>query len=397
MSRSVKIAQVSAEHHHNGFGISHPSPRLSWRFESTSIKGWTQKSYDITIARKDQKEENYHIESSDSVLVPWPSSPLTSREIAHVKVRANGHDGSQTGWAALRIEAAYLKPSDWTAKLISAPPQSDNAPKRPFRLRKTFHCSGKATFGRLYATAHGLYQVEVNGHVVGDQVLAPGWQSYKHRLHYQLYDITSLLQSGENVIGAYVAEGWFAGRLGRPGTSNIWGNRLGFLAQVEVDGRVVCLTDRSWEYLDGPIISSEIYNGEVIDTRLENPAWATTVASNKLLSSGQAEELPFPSAELIAPDVAPVRRIMEIKPIEVITTPAGKKVLDFGQNVVGWLRIEKDLPGDDGKELLIRHAEVLEHGELGTRPLRTAKAQDIIILGGSTKGYEPRFTFHGFR
>lgn len=392
---SVKIAEVSVEHHHDGFGVSHANPRLSWRFESTSIKGWRQSSYDIKIARQGRNED-YHVDSSESILVPWPSSPLTSREIANIKVRAIGHDGSQTEWESITIEAAYLESSDWKAKLISAPPQSDPGPKRPFRLRQTFSLSEKTAIGRLYATAHGLYQVEVNGHVVGDQVLTPGWQSYKHRLHYQVYDITSFLQSGENVIGAYVGEGWFAGRLGRPGTSNIWGDRLGFLAQVEVDGKLVCATDESWEYLDGPILLSEIYNGEVIDTNLEDPLWSTK-AAKKASSQGQAEELPFPSAVLTAPDVAPVRRIMEIKPQKLITTPSGKKVLDFGQNLVGWLRIEKDLPGKQGDELLIRHAEVLEHGELGTRPLRTAKARDIIKLGGSTKGYEPRFTFHGFR
>lgn len=177
--------------------------------------------------------------------------------------------------------------------------------------------------------------------------------------------------------------------------SNIWGDRLGFLSQLEVDGKVTCVTDDSWEYLDSPIIASEIYNGEIIDTTLDDHSWSTTSLSTK--AKGRAEELPFPSAELISPDVAPVRRIMEIKPTKIITTPKGKKVLDFGQNMVGWLRIENNIPGKEGEELLIKHAEVMEHEELGTRPLRTAKARDIIKLGGKTKGYEPRFTFHGFR
>jgi alpha-L-rhamnosidase len=390
---SVSIAQLSVEHHHDGFGIFSPSPRVSWRFGSTTLKGWTQASYDIVISRSG-KEESYHIESAKSVLVPWPSSPLLSREIAIIKVLSTGKDGSATGWATLTVEAALLERSDWTAKLISAPRQSNDEPKRPFRLRKTFTCSQEGP-ARLYATAHGLYQVEINGTAVGDQVLAPGWQSYKHRLHYQEYDITSLLKKGDNVLGATIGEGWFAGRIGRPGTPNIWGDRLGFLAQLEVGGRVMCVTDDSWEYLDGPIIASEIYDGEIIDTTLIDQNWSTT--SYLASAKGKAEELPFPSAELISPDVAPVKRIIEIKPKKIITTPKGKKVLDFGQNLVGWLRIENDIPGKKGDELLIKHAEVMEHEELGTRPLRTAKARDIIKLGGKTKGYEPSFTFHGFR
>jgi alpha-L-rhamnosidase len=390
---SVSIAQLSIEHHHDGFGIFTPLPRLSWRFDNTTVKDWRQSSYDVSISRKD-KEESYHVESSESVLVPWPSKALSSRETANIKVRAHGNDGSTTEWASLTVEVALLERSDWKAKLISGPPQIKDHPKRPFHLRKTFNCS-KAGRARLYATAHGLYQVELNGKVVGDHVLAPGWQSYKHRLHYQQYDITALLKEGKNVIGASVGEGWYAGRLGRPGVSNIWGERLGFLGQLEVDGQMTCVTDNSWEYLDAPIIASEIYNGEIYDTTQNDISWSTTSHSTK--AKGKAEELQFPAAELISPDVAPVRRIMEIKPTKIITTPKGKKVLDFGQNLVGWLRIEKDIPGKEGEELLIKHAEVMEHEELGTRPLRTATARDIIKLGGKTKGYEPTFTFHGFR
>lgn len=326
--------------------------------------------------------------------MPWPTSPLSSREVAHVKVCATGRDGSRTNWAALVIEAALLERSEWVARLISGPVQHRDEPKRPFRVRKSFHCSKGGT-ARLYATAHGIYQVEINGRVVGDELLAPGWQSYNHRLHYQTYDLSSYLVEGENVVGAYIAEGWYAGRLGRPGVSNIWGGRLSFLGQLEVDDQVVCATDSSWEWLEGPILGAEIYNGEIFDTALDDPSWSTTTSS--VTPNGPVEDVGFPSAELIAPDAAPVRRVMEIEPIKLITTPKGKKVLDFGQNLVGWLKILVDIPGKSGDAVVIRHAEVLEHGELGTRPLRTARAENIIHLGGKTKGYESRFSWYGFR
>ena len=389
----ASIAQVIAEHHHNGFGLFTPVPRLSWRFNQTSVQDWKQVSYEIKVVRLG-REEHYQVSSEDSVLVPWPSSPLSSREKASIKISAKGQDGSSTDWSSLDIEVALLDQSDWGAKLISCPRQDAARPKPPFCLRKTFSVT-KPLSARLYATAHGIYEVEINGQRVGDQLLTPGWQSYKHFLHYQTYDVTHLLQEGINTIGTSIGEGWFAGRLGRPGSINIFGDRMGFLAQLEVDGKVAVLTDESWEHFSSPITSSEIYNGEIFDSRLYDPAWSTK--SEKSSMSGQVEVLPFPSAKLIAPDVAPVRRIQELKPLEIITTPKGKKVLDFGQNIVGWLRFEKDAPGEGPQEVLIRHAEVMEHGELGTRPLRSAKAELLVKLGGKTKGYEPKFTWFGFR
>ncbi|CAK7217227.1 hypothetical protein SCUCBS95973_003074 [Sporothrix curviconia] len=412
----ITIAELRAEHYESGFGIFHATPRLSWRFASTAVRGWKQASYEVAIARKD-REETFQVASGTSSLVPWPSSaPLASREVAHVRVRATGTDGLQSNWAELTLEAALLQRADWTAELIGGPPAVDvHAPKRPFRLHTTFlynpdpspSPSSPASFSanrqaRLYATAHGLYEVEINGQRVGDHVLAPGWQSYRHRLHYQTYDVTALLRAGHNTIGAYIGEGWFAGRLGRPGTSNIWGDRLGFLGQLEVDGRVVCQTSSDWDVLaNGPVLNSEIYNGEEFDSRLHDPAWSTAQSTAEAPDSSTARQaavlLPFPTAELIAPETPPVRRIMKIQPQQIITTPSGKTVLDFGQNLAGWLRINVDIPGAPGSVLTIRHAEVLEHGELGTRPLRTAKATATIHLGGPTRGYEPRFTFYGFR
>ncbi|KAL6401189.1 alfa-L-rhamnosidase [Ilyonectria robusta] len=393
-TEGISIAELKAEHYQEGFGIFHPTPRLSWRFSATTVPDWKQSAYEIVIKRPGRKE-SYQVESGESSLVPWPSSALASREAVHVSVRATGTNGVKSDWVELTLEAALLNRDDWKAELVGGPPQEVDKPKPPFRMRKTFiYDTGSA---RLYATAHGIYQVEINGQVVGDQVLSPGWQSYRHRLHYQTYDVTGLLHPGRNTIGVYLGEGWFAGRLGRPGVSNIWGDRLGFLGQLEVNRQVICRTDHSWELLaDGPVLSSEIYNGEVYDSRQHDPSWSTPEAiSGESYIASTVEVLPFPEAELIAPQTPPVRRIMELKPQEIIITPSGKRVLDFGQNLAGWLRVNVDIPG--AGTVIIRHAEVMEHGELGTRPLRTAKAHAVIHLGGQTRGYEPKFTFYGFR
>jgi alpha-L-rhamnosidase len=269
--------------------------------------------------------------------------------------------------------------------MITGPMQDREAPKKPFRLRKHFSVRSPKATARLYATAFGIYEVEINGKRVGDQLLTPGWTSYDYHLNYQTYDIGDYLREGDNEIVAHVAEGWYAGRLGKA-YRNIWGDRMGFMGQIETGGQVVCVTDDTWSYMASPVLESEIYNGEVVDT-------APPASTNE--SSGTVSTLPFPGARLISSEAPPVRRIQTVKPIEIITTPAGKKILDFGQNLVGYLRIETDLK--QGRELGMRHAEVLEDGELGVRPLRTALARALIKLGGHTKGWEPKFTFYGFR
>lgn len=392
---TITIAALQAEHHESGFAISHPSPRLSWRFGSTDTKDWTQESYTVTVKRNG-KDEDYDVTSAESVLVPWPSKPLSSREIVKVQVKVTGNDGSSTQSPELTLEVGLLDRTEWKADMISMyAPRHPEETKPPFRLRRTFDVPNPGR-ARLYATAYGIYEVEINGKRIGDQVLAPGWQSYAHHLNYQTYDITAHLQAGTNTIGAYVGEGWYAGRLGRPGARNLWGDRPGFMAQVEVEGQVVVATDAEWAHFQGPVVTSEIYDGEVWDSRLDDPTWSTP--GNTFVGHNyKAEVLPSPSAELVSSDAPPVRRVKELKAIEIIKTPSGKTVLDFGQNLVGWLRVEVNLPRTNGGEVTLRHAEVMENGELGTRPLRTAKATDKIILGESTKGWEPRFSFHGFR
>ncbi|GKT95926.1 hypothetical protein Ct61P_13776 [Colletotrichum tofieldiae] len=192
--------------------------------------------------------------------------------------------------------------------------------------------------------------------------------------------------------------------LHRPGVCLIlWGHELGFLCQLELEigGRIVCQTNSSWDYLGGPATSSELYNGEIFDTTLSDAVWssatvgAVTGSSEPFADIRKVNELPFLKAEVFALDVAPAGKIMEIKPERIITTPSGKKVLDFGHNLVGWLRIETNTKGSG--ESLIKHAEVMENGQLGTRSLRTAKVQVAVRLGGETKGYGPKFTFFGYR
>ena len=386
-----RVSAVWFEHHRDGLGIGEASPRLSWRTEAPD--GWRQAGYEVGI--DDDPSAVSAAGSGDSVLVPWPTSPLASRQRRTVRVRVHGTDGTASGWSApAHVEAGLLTPADWTASMIT--PEADPAPL----LRREFTLDGAIASARLYITAHGLYEAHINGMRVGHDALTPGWTSYPHRLRYQTYDVTGLLQRGGNAIGAQLADGWYRGRLTFiPGKREVYGDRLGLLAQLEIllaDGTTVVIgTDESWRSSTGPVISADLYDGEQYDARREQDGWSRPGFddSDWLPCSVKDSD----RATLVAPDGPPVRATDQVAVQDVITSAPGRTLLDFGQNLVGRLRVR--VTGPRGAVVTLRHAEVLEHGELGVRPLRTAKATDRYTLRGDAGGetWEPRFTFHGFR
>jgi len=335
------------------------------------------------------------------VLIDWPFAPLASRERANVRVRVWGSDGSESDWSTpLTIETGLLAPDDWRARFVT--PDWDEDPLQvhpaPF-LRRTFTLRAGIDSARLYITALGLYEAQINGQVVGDHVLAPGWTVYDARLRYQTFDVTALLHEGSNAIGAILGDGWFRGRLGfGGGHSNIYGERLALLAQLEVtyaDGSSEqIITDENWRAATGPIRASGLYDGETYDARLELPGWSTPDCDDNTWSGVRGVDWDLKTLE--APLGPPMRRIETVAPVSITTSPAGKTLVDFGQNLVG--RLSLKVQGPAGHTVTLRHAEVLEDGELGTRPLRYAKATDRYTLkGDGVEVWEPRFTFHGFR
>ncbi|WP_241562192.1 glycoside hydrolase family 78 protein [Streptomyces hoynatensis] len=278
-------------------------------------------------------------------------------------------------------------------------PGGADDPERPVLLRGEFRLPAAPVSARLYATAHGLYELELNGTRVGDQALAPGWSSYAHRLRYATYDVTGLLREGDNALGAWLAEGWYRGRIGfQGGVRAFYGTELGLLAQLEVrcaDGSEArFLTgEEGWRCAHGPALAAGIYDGERHDARLELPFSTPGFDDSGWHPVHRAERDP---ATLAAPVGPPVRVTGERPPVRVHTSPTGRTILDFGQNLVGRLRIRPRGPA--GTTVTLRHAEVLEDGELCTRPLREAEATDRYTLrGGEGEEWEPRFTFHGFR
>jgi alpha-L-rhamnosidase len=234
---------------------------------------------------------------------------------------------------------------------------------------------------------------------VGDQVLAPGWTSYDTRLQYQTYDVTDLLRRGPNAVGVALGDGWYRGRLAWEKRRNTYGTRTALLAQIVVrynDGREqVISTSEGWKSSTGPIIASDIYNGETYDARLEKAGWSQAGFDDRTWKGVRVAE--HQKDMLISPAGPPIRRIEEIKPLKILHTPAGETVFDMGQNMVGWVRLH--VRGPAGTTVRLRHAEVLDKkGNFYIDNLRTAQQTESYTLkGGGDETYEPHFTFHGFR
>jgi alpha-L-rhamnosidase len=287
---------------------------------------------------------------------------------------------------------------DWTARLISPDDDFAGAPL----LRTEFALEdghGAVAAAVLHATAHGVFQAYLNGALVGDDVLSPGWSSYEWRLRYRSHDVTDLLHGSgpSSVLGFALGNGWYRGRLGWSGGRGYYGDELGVLAQLEIiyaDGHVQrVVTDTDWTAGPSAVTANDLYDGQDVDARLISDAWLQPGFADHGWVGVHAGERDLAT---LTPYISPpVRRIAERAPERIWTSPGGKTLVDFGQNLVGWVRFS--VRGPAGSVITLRHAEVLEHEELGTRPLRSAKATDRIVLSGGEDVFEPTFTFHGFR
>jgi alpha-L-rhamnosidase len=398
----VRVLQPTIEHHEPGrLGIGETRPRLSWRVEDASPT-YVQAAARIHIVVDREGgavEQTFDHPGAEQILVAWPGEDLRSRDRLAVRVQVS--DGTTwSEWsAAIHAEVGLLDRSEWVAALVGPAWDEPAGPhRRPGRVRTDFRLDDEIESARLYLTGHGLVEAEINGRRVGDEELTPGWTSYRHRLRYATFDVADLLSIGENAIGVWLGDGWWRGRLGYAGGRlDIYGQRLGARAQLEIltagGRRVVVASDGTWTAGFGPILRSDLYDGEHFDARAHDPEWST--AGYPADGWTPVAIIDEPSGELVAPTGPPVRFVESLRPVAIEEREPGRWLLDFGQNHSGRLRIRTS--GEAGTELRIRHAEVLQHGDVYTDSLRTAQATDVLILDGGPIEWEPRFTIHGYR
>lgn len=404
-SQNLTVKDLTCEHKVNPAGIENLQPRLSWKISATG-NNVMQTAYNIRVsgdARFSGSKivwQTGKVLSDGSVLQPYKGPALKSGQKYFWQVKVWDNKGRESKWSeAASWEMGLLSPSDWKAKWIELEDDTNRYAPSP-HFRKEFSLNKSIAKATIYVTAHGLYELSINGKRVGDQVMTPGWTSYGKRLQYQVYDITDHVVRGKNAIAAYLGDGWYRGTLAWGNNWAVYGKRLGLLAQLKItytDGsESLIITDETWKGNNNPAIRmNDIYNGFTYDatkrlTGFNRPDFDET-GWRKVITTDYQNKL-------VASEGSPVRKIEEIKPVKVFRTPKGSLVVDMGQNMVGWVRLK--VTGPKGTVVTLRHSEILDkYGEFYTENLRGAKAQVTVTIAGTgqEETFEPRFTFMGFR
>ncbi len=395
----ISVGKLLVENQENPAGIIESQPRFSWQIQSPQ-RNTLQSAYEIKVSSERNIVWNSgKVNTDSSVHVAYKGSPLLTNGKYQWQVKVWDQAGKSSAWSApASFQMGLMSPADWKAQWIES--GITEAPSRPSQLfRKSFSTAKKIKSATAYITSHGMYEAYLNGKRIGDAWLTPGWTSYNKRLQYQSYDVTHLLQQGANTVGAMLGNGWYRSVLGWQNNGNIYGKTLGLLMQINIEytdgSKEVVATDGSWKSETGAITYSEIYNGETIDARKEKLNWNTNNYDDNSWTAVQVKD--YPLTNIVTTVNEPVKKQESFKALKIITTPAGEKVIDFGQNLVGW--VEMKVTGKAGDSVLLSHAEVLDKkGNFYTENLRAAKAQNKYILkGGSAETFHPYFTWQGFR
>lgn len=412
------VAELRIEYLHAPIGIGTRAPRFSWTVDHA------QDAYELEVTCGVRVVwATGIVESAERSLIAYAGEPLASNTAYRWRVRSRSGE-AWTPWAASTFDTALLDAADWVAAWVE-PVQQDAVVERwsivdwirgrgpdtppeerlrpPQLLRQQFVVRGDLLRARLYATARGVYTASVNGRPADDQVLAPGSDSYEHRISVQAYDVTDLLVEGENVLGVALADGWWAGRLGLTGSSAQFGTRTSAIWQLHLE-----YVDRATDVIasgsdarsaPGPWAYADLFVGEQFDRRAVPVDWHR---------AGFDDGAWMPVVE-VGRDVAvltpfagePIRRVREMPAVGVVASPEGA-IVDFGQVLVGRVRL-RVRDAEPGQRIFIEHTETLAaDGSWFANIVGINKDQtDVYIAAGGddphVEEWEPQFTFHGFR
>jgi alpha-L-rhamnosidase len=452
---------LRCEYLENPAAIDQEHPRLTWRVESNE-RGQQQTAYQILVSTSAEDLarglgnlwDSGKVSSDQTVNVVYAGKALKSRQRCYWKVMIWDKAGEASEWSkAGSWGMGLLQSKDWSALYISfhdtTPVFKDETElflPAAHQYRKEFTAPKEILHATIYSTALGVYELYLNGQRVGDAYFAPGWCDYRQRAYYTVCDVTELIKKGPNALGAWVADGWYAGYVGFGlltglGTEHIgrytYGKTPSFMAQLELEyadgSRETIITDKSWKVaIESPVEQADFLMGESYDARKEIDGWAkpglnaspgsknwspVTLAEDnghpkanfyeyenpgpdgQVHRKGHEVDLGFKRPpKLEAYPGPPVRQIQEIKPIAITEPTNGVYIFNLGQNFAGVVRLK--VKGPAGTKVRIRYGEMLHpNGRLMTENLRKARATDFYVLRGDPEGeaYTPRFTFHGFQ
>ena len=398
----MQITRLRCEYLENPLGLEVARPRLFWQMQSPRA-GARQIAYRITT---DNGWDSGRVASAQSAQIVYDGPILSSRQRVGWSVEVEDETGATTRSETAFWEMGLLDSNDWRADFIAGDLAGGphNPMPAPF-FRRAFEVAQPIKRARLYASALGVYECEINGHKVGADVLAPGWTDYNKRLAYQTYDVTEMIERGENVLGAVVGDGWYCGHIGWRERQN-YGQKPQFCGQLEIEfeggSRQTIASGADWQFAYGPILSADLLIGEDYDARLKMDGWSAPGFDVGASWRG-ALVGPKPALEWSASSAPPIVKTQEIQPVGM-HRHGGAVIFDMGQNMVGRIRIK--IAGERGQTLKFRFAEILQDGPLAVSGpiyndnLRGGAAQQTdhyTLRGDGEESWEPRFTFHGFR
>ncbi|MBQ8094688.1 MAG: family 78 glycoside hydrolase catalytic domain, partial [Clostridia bacterium] len=396
----MQVLNLTCDYMHNPIGFDFIHPVVGWMTSADQVNGY-QSAYQIQVSTEAEFLNVCHdsgrVESDLSAGIRLELQ-LNPRTRYYWRVRIWDGNGTASDWSqpAFFETAKYSEP--WQAEWIGWDKEFP-------QLRGDFLLTKPIRTARAYACGVGLYTLYLNGSRVGDEYLTPGINAYDSWLQYQTYDITGLIRSGSNAIGAQLGNGYYKGRVNWPEIRErfgdrhcIFGNQLAFICEIHViyeDGEeAVFGTNTAWHAAYSPFKRAEIYDGEVFDARNILDGWCTAEVCDSKWETVKTVDIDM--GLLHARKSIPVRLHERFKPQRILHTPAGETVLDFGQNLAGLLHFRTDAPA--GTELLFQFGEALDKdGNFYRDNMRTALAEIRYICDGQIREYRPSFTFFGFR
>jgi len=401
------------------------SPVFQWRLASDR-NGSAQTAYSIEVKDIDGKPvwKSGKIQSSKPFGVKYSGNALKSNTeyLWQVTSFDNAGNSATSQW---QIFSTGIDKSEWVADWIeiTEPRHVIEKNSNPFAamfagmggdakpyvpeeeldksqyFRKEFKISRNVKRATAYATAHGIYNLYINGEIVSD-LFAPEFTSYPNILEYQRYDITANIQKGANVVGAIVADGWWTGKLGVGGIGNQYGDTNGLLCQIIIEytdgSSEIVKTDKDFKWSYGAYQFADIYEGEGYDANCELVGW--TKAGYNDSSWNSVKVCDYGYDVLQGRHAEPVRVVRQVKPKALYTSPSGQTVLDVGENIVGW--VESTLTGKKGQTVSFRHQEEVDSKGNVLMNFMTKNKEQLTkytFAEDGTVTYIPQFTFMGFR
>ncbi|HMP81383.1 MAG TPA: family 78 glycoside hydrolase catalytic domain [Verrucomicrobiota bacterium] len=441
--RDLAVSNLRCEYLVNPLGLDEFAPRLSWTIESNR-RGARQTAYHLRVASSAEQLaakasdlwDSGRVESNQTTHIAYTGQPLKSRDACHWCVEIWDEAGNSAKSEPALWTMGLLEKSDWSATWIAAHPEiikrdpeaitpTLTEPGTPALFRREFDVPSPIKRAMLYASARGIFELRANGQRIGKDIFAPEWTDYDKRIHYRTYDVTALLKTGRNALGAMLGDGWWSGYVGWQETRARYGSlENSLIVQLELeltDGqRLTVATDNSWTCNTGPILFSDFMMGETCDARRDRGGWdlpdfgrsaaagsagwqpAVSPTGSRQAREGRgiadyqsatqqtdslrynwlaAREVAAPTVPLVAQRSEPGRVMEQLTPVSVHEIKPGVFIFNLGQNIAGWVRLKVNAPA--GTRVTIRYGERLSpDGTLYTENLRRAKATDVYVCKG---------------